>query len=289
MEIKRRLSSIEKIIAMGEKLLTTFDVSELLDALVESVTSLLDAEGATLYLIDSAEQKLFSQSIHSDGVKEIVLPVDNTSIAGYTATSCECLNIRDVYEDLSGIHPSLKFNRHYDEIAGKRTRSVITHPLVMNGGIIGVFQVLNKRNGLFDADDQAMLKNFSIVAAIAIMNARLMEKIMETQSGYLNVIENISDLVVIMNREGRILQINHSAGEYLRSSKRSIDVCGSLFTDVFHELGNFAGEVARVVDGNLDRSVSRGNPSFVILTEKNFQKSVEKVILIIRNIELLTA
>jgi len=284
MELKRRLSNLEKMIAMGEKLLTTFDVVELLDALVEHITQLLNAEGATLYLVDPVENRLMSQSIQSTGVKEISLTIDNSSIAGCTAISRKSLHITDAYSDLSGFHPQMKFNREVDEKTGRRTRNIITHPLLIHDELIGVFQVVNKISGDFDEDDQVMLRNFSIVAAIAIMNARLMEKVMEAQASSQSVIENISDMVVVQNREGLVLYVNRSASEYLRSSGRNENVAGLSFSEAFPEFKSFSTEVSKMIDGNLDKLVSNGRPSYVILSEKNLHQKVDKLILIIRNV-----
>lgn len=282
MELKRRLSNLEKMIAMGEKLLTTFDVVELLDALVKNLTQLLNAEGATLYLVDPVENRLISQSIQSKGVKEISLPIDNSSIAGCTAISRNSLHIVDAYADLSGFHPELRFNKEVDEKTGRRTRNIITHPLLMQNELVGVFQVINKKEGAFNDDDQAMLRNFSLVAAIAIMNARLMEKVMEAQASSQSVIENISDMVIVQNRQGIVLYVNRSTTDYLRKNNRDEDVAGQAFLDAFPELGSFSSEISKMIEGNLDKLVSNGRPSYVILSEKDFQQRVDKAILIIK-------
>ncbi len=282
MEQSKRLSSLENILALGEKLLTTFDVAELLDSLVNHVTDLLQAEGATLYLVDPVDNSLISQSIHSEGVKEIILRVDNSSIAGHTAVTRKCLKIDDPYADLSVFHPDLRFNSKFDESSGIRTRNIITHPLVVHGELIGVFQVVNKQGGGFNEDDQAMLHNFSMVAAIAIMNARLMERVMEAQASSRNVIENTSDQVIVLNRDRLIIHINCSAADFLKVNGRRVDISGHKFEDVFFEMANLTGEIDRVIEGNLDKAVSNGHPSYVILTEKNFQRKTERVILIVR-------
>lgn len=284
MELKKRLDSLEKIIAMGEKLLTTFDIEELLDALVDNVSSLMSAQGATLYLVDPFDNHLVSQSIKSKGVKEISVALDHSSIAGYTAITRKSLNIKDAYADLSEIHPDLKFNRTYDEISGVRTRNLISHPLLVHNELIGVFQVVNKLAGDFNEDDQVMLRNFSLIAAIAIMNARLMEQVMEAQASSFNVIENTSDMVIVQNRNGLVLQINRSASDFLRQHGRNTDVSGKPFAEVFPELINFTSEIKRVIDGRLDKAVSNGVPAYVILSERNLSQNIEKVTLIVKNI-----
>lgn len=283
MQLRRRLESLEQIISMGEKLLTTFDIEELLDGLVKNVCKLLDAEGATLYLVDSIEGRLISQSIKSDKVKEISLIIDNSSIAGHTALSRKSLHIPDVYEDLSKIHPELNFNRKVDEESGKRTRNVITQPLILHDELIGVFQVVNKRSGEFSEDDQIILHNFGLIAGVAIMNARLMERVLEAQASNANIIDNISDLVVVQNDKGFILHLNGCASKYLEQNKRAGNNVGKYFSDVFPEFANLSTEIAKVVEHRLDKSVSRGCPSYVILTEKNFRQEIERVILILHN------
>lgn len=282
MQIKRRMESLEQIISMGERLLTTFDIEELLDGLVKNICSLLDSEGATLYLVDPIEGKLISQSIKSEKLKEISLVIDNSSIAGHTAISRKSLNIKDVYADLTQIHPHLKFNRKIDEESGRKTRNAITGPLVIHDELIGVFQVVNKKTGDFIEDDQIVLRNFCLVAGVAIMNARLMERVLEAQASNANIIDNISDMVVVQNENGLIMHLNGSAMEYLEENHRAGNVVGRYFGDVFPEYVNLASEIKKVVEQRLDKSVSRGRPSYVILAEKNFRHEIERVILILR-------
>lgn len=285
MQLKKRMESLEQIISMGEKLLTTFDVAELLDSLVTNICRLLEADGATLYLVDPIGKKLISQSIKSDNVEEIALNLDNSSIAGHTALSRKSLNIKDVYADLSNIHPDLNFNREVDARSGKRTKNIITAPLIIHDDLIGVFQVLNKQNGDFSEDDQMILRNFCLVAGIAIMNARLMERVLEAQSSHNAVIENISDLVIIQNAEHIILHLNKSALEYIDEKNPGCKPLGKKFSEVFPEFANLKSQINRVIDHHLDKSVSNGYPSYVILTEKNFNQEIEKVILILRKHE----
>lgn len=285
MQLKKRLESLEAIILMGEKLLTTFDVEELLQELATNVCRLLEADGATLYLVDPFEGCLISQSIKSEKVKEISLPIDHTSIAGHTAITRKYQHIPDAYADLSSIHPDLKFNSRFDAISGQKTKNIIAYPLIIHQELIGVFQVINKKSTDFSEDDQSILRNFCLIAGIAIMNARLMERVLEAQASNANIIDNISDLVVIQNEKGLIMHLNSCATSYLETRKRGGNFIGRNFADVFPEFGNLAGEIAKVVEHRLDKSVAKGNPAYVILSEKNFKQEIERIILILQNFE----
>jgi nitrogen-specific signal transduction histidine kinase len=116
------------------------------------------------------------------------------------------------------------------------------------------------------------------------MNARLMERVLEAQASNANIIDNISDMVVVQNDKGFILHLNGCASKYLEENERAGNNVGKYFSDVFPEFANLATEIAKVVEHRLDKSVSRGCPSYVILTEKNFRQEIERVILILHNI-----
>ncbi|RCK77986.1 MAG: Adenylate cyclase [Candidatus Ozemobacter sibiricus] len=281
--MQRTIESLERIIALGENLLTTFDIEGLLTQIVKHVKDLLEADGATLYLVDPIEKLMISQVILSDRVEEIVLKVGNDSIAGYTALNRRSLNIPDAYGDLSGYHPSLKFNREIDEKFHTHTKSILTHPLVLRDELIGVFQVVNKKGGIpFDDEDLRILRNFAVIAGIAILNARLVERVVEEQTNANDIIEHISEKVIIQNLEGEILSLNHRAAEDLPPGISAREAKGRKVVDLFPSLAGLSGEIRKVIDHNLDKTFSGGKMPYVILTAKNSRQMIEKIILIIK-------
>lgn len=283
MEINKIVESLEEIIGLGERMLTTFDVEEVLRQIVQSLQSLLDAEGATLYLIDPVEKLLISSVILSDRIEEIVLPVDNTSIAGYTALNQQSLNIGDVYNDLGHIHKELQFNKAVDETYHYRTKNILTFPLTLKGEVLGVFQIVNKRGGDFNSTDQRVLKNFAVLAAIALFNARLIMRIMDEQEKFTDLVEHITDDVISLDRNGKILSLNRQALEKVPQAIQRKDVIGKGFLEVFPTLTGLHNEVKKVIDQNLDKAFSGGKMPFVILTLKNSRHLVEKVLIIIKH------
>jgi transcriptional regulator with GAF, ATPase, and Fis domain len=282
MSDNKLIECLEAIIGLGEKLLTTFDVEEVLRQIVANTQELLKAEGATLYLIDPVEKLLISQVILSDRIEEIVLPVDNTSIAGYTALNRSSLNIPDVYSDLTHIHQELKFNRGIDERYKHHTKSILTLPLVLKGEVLGVFQTVNKQGGDFDENDERILRNFAVLAAIAVFNARLMGRVMDEQAKMEDVVQHISDEVYFLDRQGGVLALNRKAIDKIPSELGQKDVMGKPYFEVFPHLNGLRAEVAKVIDQNLDKAFSGGRMSYSILTTKNSRQLVEKVILIVK-------
>lgn len=289
--MEKLLENLEKIIEIGETLLTTFDVEEVLKQIVYKVKELLEAEGATLYLVDPLEKVIISQVILSDRVEEIILPIDNTSVAGFTALNKVSLNIPDAYGDLSKIHRDLKFNKEIDEKFNIRTKSMLTHPLIIRDELIGVFQVVNKKSGIFTSIDQRILKNFAVIAGIAILNARLVERIVKEQTNIKDIIEHICEKVIIIDPNFTILELNQSALDSVIEKtnaeiKKQTDIVGSNIFDIFPNYIGIKDEITKVIENNLDKKFCGGKMPFIILTVKNPRQIIEKIILIIKELSL---
>lgn len=109
--------------------------------IMDEAKTLVGADAASVFLVDSAKQELFSH-VNSTGA-EICIPI-TTGIAGRVATSGEPLIINDAYADE-------RFNRSNDLKTGFRTHSILCVPLKLKrGAVIGVVQLINKtRRGVF--------------------------------------------------------------------------------------------------------------------------------------------
>ncbi|HZX23692.1 MAG TPA: ATP-binding cassette domain-containing protein [Woeseiaceae bacterium] len=127
-----------------------------LRAFTARVARLLDAERASLMLVDPATGELVvrvSQDLPEMG--EVRIP-PGTGIAGAAAVSGETIRIEDAYADA-------RFNPEVDRRTGFRTRSVLCVPLRDHDGeVFAVTQLLNRRDGRpFDAADE---ERFSALA-----------------------------------------------------------------------------------------------------------------------------
>ncbi len=105
------------------------------------------------------------------------IPIDEKSIAGYTAATGKALNIDNVY-NLEVTLP-YSFSKKFDETAGYRTESVLTIPLQNSGGhILGILQIINAQNASgkiskFTDTDNTIMHHFAAVAAVALERAQM--------------------------------------------------------------------------------------------------------------------
>jgi signal transduction histidine kinase len=144
------------------------DFDRLLQLIMEETARVLDADRSTLFLLNRERGELWSKVALGLRQQEIRFR-SHLGIAGHVATAGTPLNIPDAYEDP-------RFNQEVDRRTGYRTKSILCMPVRDKAGtIVGVFQVLNKRAGIFTPDDEEMLGALTSQAAIALENARLYE------------------------------------------------------------------------------------------------------------------
>ena len=173
-----RLSSLLNV---AQSLSNVMDIDELLFKIMEVVRHQLNADRCTVFLVDSDRNELWSKVAH--GLKnEIRFPIGK-GIAGYVARTGETLNIKDAYSDS-------RFNPEVDKKTGYKTHNLLTMPMRnKQNEIIGVFQVLNKKSGPFNEEDEELLNAISSIAASAIENAQLYD---ELHKSFVSFMETLS-------------------------------------------------------------------------------------------------
>jgi signal transduction histidine kinase/putative methionine-R-sulfoxide reductase with GAF domain len=183
---------------VGLALGTTLDLDQLLELILSKITDALEADRATLYLLDESKDELVSRIVQGDEVKSIRLKVGH-GIAGHVARTGKSLNIKDAYKDP-------RFNPEWDMLSGYRTRTILVAPMKNHlGRTIGVVQVLNKKRGEFSEVDAVILAALATQAAISIDNSRLFLSVTQKNMQLLDIKEQlerrIRDLKLLFDLE----------------------------------------------------------------------------------------
>ncbi|WP_232848354.1 GspE/PulE family protein [Bowmanella yangjiangensis] len=134
------------------------DYSGLMDAyekLESIVLGMFNAERMSIFQRRRQHQDLVARFKTGREVREIKVQITPQSIAGYVALSQLPLLISDPYnaEELAGIHPRLRFADRFDKSSSFVTRNIICVPVMNAGVLLGVMQIINKRQGDFNSDD----------------------------------------------------------------------------------------------------------------------------------------
>jgi Nif-specific regulatory protein len=161
------------ILAICQRINSERDLSALLDLIAREAIKLLDCDRASIFLLDRERQELWSKvALGSD---EILRFDAAQGIAGAAVTLGDVVNVRDAYSDP-------RFYTGIDTQTGYRTRTILAVPLRnQSGEIIGAFEALNKKNGIFNRRDEEAVETLGSHAAIAIETAQLIGELRRSQ------------------------------------------------------------------------------------------------------------
>jgi type II secretory ATPase GspE/PulE/Tfp pilus assembly ATPase PilB-like protein len=138
----------------------------------QRIMAFFHAERATIYAIDPATNELYSLIKSGYELKEIRVSRETSSIAGFVAVARAPVNITDVYDaaELARIHPRLRFDARWDKTSGFRTRSMLTVPALQDKNLLGLLQVINRRDAQpFSTQDVAAAEEIGRLLAAAFV------------------------------------------------------------------------------------------------------------------------
>ncbi len=163
--------------SVSQKISEKKALSALLEEIMEESKNVMDAEASSLLLYDAKKRKLSFQVATGDKgkiVEKFSVPI-GTGIAGWVAKHRKPLNIENCYNDP-------RFNPKFDKKSNFRTTSMICVPLLRKNKLVGVMQVINKKDGQpFDDIDMHIFETLASQCAIAIENAQLVESQLEAE------------------------------------------------------------------------------------------------------------
>ncbi|XP_065171962.1 probable 3',5'-cyclic phosphodiesterase pde-5 [Atheta coriaria] len=163
----------------------------LVTKIMDFAQKLVDADRASLFLLDEKNNSLYSQifdvgdSSLMDQNEEIRFPLGK-GIAGHVAKTGEILNITDAYSDA-------RFNPEVDKKTGYKTNSILCMPVYRSKkSIIGVVQMVNKHHGVFTTHDEEAFKTFAVYCGLALHHAELYNQIKKSEQKYKVAVEVLS-------------------------------------------------------------------------------------------------
>jgi len=150
------------------------DLDALLGRACARLAEAMNAERATLWLVDAEQGDLVTRSALLPELSELRQPMGK-GVAGEVALTGQALRVDDASSDP-------RFDPSADEATGYVTRTLLAAPIKDAPGqpVRGVVQVLNHRDGHFDADDEryltALARELSHVLSLTTLRARDSER-----------------------------------------------------------------------------------------------------------------
>lgn len=186
-EIEKKIEQLKTLIELSSLINSSLDLNDVKRKAIESATNLLNAEAGSLILIDKESGDLFFETVigeKGDIIKGLRLK-KGEGIAGWVADNGEVLVINDVQSDN-------RFLKEFDKKIKFKTRNMICVPLKSKDKILGVMEVLNKKDGDFCDEDKNLFIAFANQVAIAIENAQLYQELKET---FYSTVQALADTI----------------------------------------------------------------------------------------------
>ncbi len=153
---------------MAQAITSTLEEPKIFQRVMTSVNSILQVEAGALLLVDHKTNDLkFAVTLKGDVARFSDIRLElGQGIAGWVAQHGQPLLVPDVSQDP-------RFYPQIDQATGFQTRSVLCVPLTFKQRMIGVIEVMNKRNANFTQGDLKLLTMLASWVAVAVQNARL--------------------------------------------------------------------------------------------------------------------
>jgi response regulator RpfG family c-di-GMP phosphodiesterase len=208
----------------------------MLENIIKMAQRTLSASAASILLFRDNDQELYFEVVSgpvSSALRQVKL---NTQygIAGQVARTGKPLIVNDVSR-------SVNFHKMIDDTTGFVTRSLICAPLMVEHKILGVIEILNKKNGgMFEEEDLDSLVSVATTAALAIDNTRYSQTMTEA---YKSTVAALATTIDAKDRCAcghslRVMEYTMIAGKYLALPPAEIETLE--YASILHDVGKMS-------------------------------------------------
>jgi diguanylate cyclase (GGDEF)-like protein len=173
-ETARQTQELHIFHDVAKALTSSLDLDSILQTIMEKMAEYFQPDTWSLLMVDEQKAELYfaiAIGSASESLKNVRLKVGE-GIAGHVAKFGEKLVVPDVRADK-------RFAKRIDEMTQWETQSIICMPLRSKLRVLGVIQLVNVDMAHFTHEEEFFLQAMCDYAAIAIENARSVEKIQE--------------------------------------------------------------------------------------------------------------
>ena len=235
---KTELKKTELLLEINKKIAGLKNLSEILWTIIDFVTEIVDGDRGSLFLNDSETNELYSRVAQGELTREIRI-LNTVGIAGAIFTSQQGEIIHDVYSDS-------RFNKEVDQETGYKTRNMVCTPVkTVNGQIIGVIQILNKKKGRFTKDNLNFVDAIATQAAVSIQNAQNSEFFERKRAQEMEFVSIVSDVTAEIDLSALLKRVMEEATRMLNADRATLFLNDEKTNELFSRvaMGEGIGEI----------------------------------------------
>ncbi len=234
----KKLKQAEMLLSVSRKVAAIEGLDEILKTLIEMTTYELGAERGSLFLNDAETGELYSRVAQGNFSREIRI-LNTTGVAGAIFSSGKGEIIHDAYQDG-------RFNRSIDEQTGFVTKSILCAPVkTEKNEVIGVVQVLNKNDGVFNQEDLKLLEAMTTQASVALQSTQFVERMRKTREKEMEFLDVVSDVTSELELGSLLKKVMAEATRMLNADRSTLFMNDEKTNELFSRvaMGDGIGEI----------------------------------------------
>lgn len=233
---EEQLTHLRMLLDVSRKVAAQDTLDTVLETLIDLASQETGSERGTLFLNDPATGELFSRVAQGMRRRDIRL-MNDEGIAGAVFQSGAGEIISDAYADD-------RFNATVDRETGFKTKSILCAPIITaKDEVIGVAQMLNKRDGEFSETDLNILQGITTQCAITLQSMQLVERIEKSREREVEFLNVISDMTSELELNKLLNKVMTEATRMLDADRSTLflndEKTGELFSHVGAGLDSF--------------------------------------------------
>ena len=235
---KSELTKTQLLLEINKKIAGIKNLSEILWTIIDFVTENVNGDRGSLFLNDEETNELYSRVAQGELTREIRI-LNTVGIAGAIFSSKQGEIIHDVYSDK-------RFNKEVDQETGYKTKNMICSPVkTVDGKIIGVIQVLNKKKGRFTKDNLNFVDAIATQAAVSIQNAQNNEFFQKKRAQEMEFVSIVSDVTAEIDLSALLKRVMEEATRMLNADRATLFLNDEKTSELFSRvaMGEGIGEI----------------------------------------------
>lgn len=211
LKLQRKIDELSLYNTISRELSKTNNLTGIYNALRNQVRGRWKADNIGLWLFEEATQNLVPfprPSFH----KTYSLGEEMIGQAASQAAPVLATNIKLFSEPTKTVEPTLQL----------LARSAACVPIIENNKVLGVLAAFSTHENEFDEKDIDLLQTFSQAASAAIRNAWLFEQVDKQRATILAAVNMLSQPMMIVDRDGKIIVSNKAADALLNEMHSSV-------------------------------------------------------------------
>jgi signal transduction histidine kinase len=204
---------LRNLVQLSSLVNSSLDTQEALNNALKSVEQSLNAEVSSIFEVDKVKGELFFRLARGPGsekLKNLRLKIGE-GIAGWVAQTEKPLICPDPYVDA-------RFSRQFDAESGFATRSILCVPLKSQDRLVGVLEVLNKKDGQgFHEDDLEILTMLGNMIGPALENAQLYSRLKEKLTLTMEELKVVEDKLLQTERLAALGKLSKGVAHEVRN------------------------------------------------------------------------